>query len=106
MSWLYLLLAGLLEIAWAVGLKYTQGFSRPVPTLLTLSAVGASLWLLSAAVRGIPIGTAYAIWTGIGAAGAAILGVVLFEEPLTLARVVCLLILVGALIGLKLTAHG
>jgi quaternary ammonium compound-resistance protein SugE len=106
MHWLYLLLAGVLEIAWAVGLKYTQGFSRPLPTLLTMVAVVASLWLLSVAVRGIPIGTAYAIWTGIGALGAAVLGIVLFQEPLTLARGVCLVVLVGALIGLKLTAHG
>ncbi len=106
MSWLYLLLAGLLEIAWAVGLKYTHGFSRPLPTVLTMSAVVASLWLLSMAVRGIPIGTAYAIWTGIGALGAAVLGVVLFHEPLTLPRIACLLMLVAALVGLKLTAQG
>jgi quaternary ammonium compound-resistance protein SugE len=106
MSWLYLLLAGVLEVAWAIGLKYSQGFSRPLPTLLTMGGVVASLWLLAAAVRGIPIGTAYAIWTGIGALGAAVLGVVLFHEPITPARVACLLMLVGALIGLKLTAHG
>jgi quaternary ammonium compound-resistance protein SugE len=106
MSWLYLLLAGLLEIVWAIGLKYTQGFSRPVPSALTGVAVVASLWLLSVAVRGIPIGTAYAIWTGIGVAGAAVLGIVLFDEPLTLARIACLVLLVGALVGLKLTAAG
>jgi len=106
MSWLYLLLAGLFEVAWAVGLKYTHGFSRPLPTVMTLVCVVASLWLLSTAVRGIPIGTAYAIWTGIGAAGAAICGVVLFQEPLTLARTLCLMMLVGALVGLKLTAQG
>ncbi|MFT3923579.1 MAG: multidrug efflux SMR transporter [Myxococcales bacterium] len=104
MSWLYLLLAGLLEVAWAVGLKYTAGFSRPLPTLITLLAVAASLWLLSVAVRGIPIGTAYAVWTGIGALGAALAGSVLFQEALTPPRLLCLLLLLGALVGLKLTA--
>src|SRR6188472_14888 len=106
MSWLYLLLAGVLEVAWAIGLKYSHGFSRPLPSLLTMGGVVASLWLLSAAVRGIPIGTAYAIWTGIGALGAAVLGIVLFDEPLTLTRAACLLMLLGALVGLKLTAPG
>ncbi len=106
MSWFYLLLAGLLEIAWAVGLKYTEGFSRPLPTLLTLSAVVLSMWFLSLAVREIPIGTAYGLWTGIGAAGAAVLGIVLFKEPVTLARLACLILLLGALVGLKLTAQG
>lgn len=106
MSWLYLLLAGVLEVAWAIGLKYTHGFSRPLPTLLTLGGVVASLWLLSVAVRGIPIGTAYAIWTGIGALGAALMGIVLFREPVTLARIACLLMLLVALVGLKLTARG
>ncbi len=103
MSWLMLIIAGVLEVAWAVGLKYTQGFTRPVASVLTVAAIIASLWLLSGAARTIPIGTAYAVWVGIGASGAAILGVLLFREPLTLARAMFLALLVIAIIGLKLT---
>jgi quaternary ammonium compound-resistance protein SugE len=104
MSWLYLVLAGLLEVGWAVGLKFTDGFRRPIPTLLTVAAIAGSMWLLALAARDIPIGTAYAIWVGIGATGAAILGVVLLGEPLNVARAVFLALLVIAIVGLKMTS--
>ena len=104
MPWLKLVLAGLLEAGWAIGLKYTQGFTRPVPSALTIAAIAASMWLLASAAKSIPIGTAYAVWVGIGATGAAILGVVLFHEPLTAARGFFLALLVVAILGLKLTA--
>ena len=104
MSWFYLLCAGLLEASWAVGLKYTDGFTRPVPTALTITAIIASMWLLGQATRDLPLGTAYAVWVGIGATGAAILGAVLFREPVTLARAACLTLMAISIIGLKLTA--
>jgi quaternary ammonium compound-resistance protein SugE len=93
-----------LEVCWAVGLKYTDGFTRPWPTALTVSAIVASMVLLARATRDIPIGTAYAVWVGIGALGAATLGVVLFREPLTLARGVFLGLLLVSILGLKLTS--
>ncbi|WP_323995130.1 quaternary ammonium compound efflux SMR transporter SugE [Aeromonas hydrophila] len=101
MSWLLLLLAGLFEVAWAIGLKYTYGFSRPLPTLLTLSAMGVSVLLLAMAVKQLPLGTAYAVWTGIGAVGTVLMGIWLFNEPATLARVLCLLLIIGGILGLK-----
>jgi len=104
MAWAILFLAGLLEIAWAIGLKYTQGFTKLVPSVLTIAAIVASMWLLAVASRTLPIGTAYAVWVGIGATGAAILGVVLLGEPLPPARAVCLVLLVVSIVGLKLTA--
>ncbi|AUX35188.1 MULTISPECIES: quaternary ammonium compound efflux SMR transporter SugE [Sorangium] len=104
MSWLSLFLAGLLEVCWAVGLKYTEGFTRPLPTVLTISAIVASLGLLEAASRTLPIGTAYAVWVGIGAFGAAIAGIVLFGEPATPARLGFLALLVVAILGLKLSS--
>ena len=104
-AWLYLLLAGLLETAWAIGLKYTEGFTRLGPSLLTSVALIGSMVLLSLAVRSLPIGTAYAVWVGIGALGAAVLGVVLFEEPLSLARVFFLALLLVAIVGLRLTSQ-
>lgn len=103
-AWIILVLAGLLETAWAIGLKYTVGFSRPLPTALTLAAIVASMWLLGIAARTLPIGTAYAVWVGIGALGAAVLGVILFKEPVTAWRVVFLTLLLVAIIGLRLTA--
>lgn len=102
MPWLLLLLAGLFEVAWAIGLKYTDGFSRPLPTLLTLSAMGVSVLLLAMAVKQLPLGTAYAVWTGIGAVGTLLMGIWLFNEPATLARVLCLLLIIGGILGLKL----
>jgi quaternary ammonium compound-resistance protein SugE len=104
MAWFILFVAGLLETGWAIGLKYTDGFTKLVPSVLTGGAMVASMYLLAVAVRTLPIGTAYAVWVGIGAAGTAILGIVLLEEPVTLGRVVFLALLVAAIIGLKATA--
>ena len=108
MSWFKLVVAGLLEVGWAIGLPYTRGFTRALPSALTIAAIAASLWLLASAARVIPIGTAYAVWVGIGATGAAIIGVVLLHEPLPPLRAVFLVLLVVAIVGLKLTAspHG
>lgn len=102
MAWLYLILAGLFEIVWAVGLKYTEGFTRVLPTAITVSAMVISMILLGLAVRDLPIGTAYAIWTGIGAAGAAILGIILFAEPATALRIGSVALIIAGVIGLKL----
>ncbi len=104
MEWVWLVLAGVFEIGWAVGLKYTQGFTRFWPSVLTLLAIAASMTLLALAVRTIPIGTGYAIWTGIGVIGTAVLGMVLFAEPVTAWRVLCLLLIVSGIVGLKLTS--
>jgi quaternary ammonium compound-resistance protein SugE len=101
--WL-LVVAGLLEVAWALGLRATQGFTRPLPSLLTATAIVASMLLLARAARTLPIGTAYAVWVGTGVVGAAAGGVVLHDEPLSPLRLVFLLLLVGAIVGLKLTA--
>ncbi|MBJ6762379.1 hypothetical protein JGU66_16535 [Myxococcaceae bacterium JPH2] len=104
MSWILLVVAGLLEVCWAVGLKYTEGFTRPLPSLLTGIAIVSSMLLLSIAARTLPIGTAYAVWVGIGALGAAALGVVLFHEPITLPRMLFLGMLLVSIIGLKATS--
>jgi len=102
MAWAILALAGLLEVAWAVGLKYTDGFTRPMPTTLVLGAMGGSVWLLAIALRTIPVGTGYAVWTGIGAVGTAILGMWLFDESRDTARIVCIVLIVAGIAGLKL----
>lgn len=102
--WIALIVAGLLEICWAVGLKYADGFRRIGPSVLVLLALAASMYFLAFATRHIPLGTAYAIWVGIGALGAACAGIVLFGEPFAPLRVACLLLLTAALVGLKLTA--
>lgn len=104
MAWIYLLIAGLLEIIWAVGLKYTEGFSRLWPSVWTIAAMVASVGLLSIALKTIPVGTGYAIWTGIGAAGTAILGMVLFGESAAVLRLVCLGLIVAGIVGLKLAS--
>ena len=104
MAWILLLLAGLLEIGWAIGLKLTEGFTRPVPTVLTVAAIAGSMALLGLAARSLPIGTAYAVWVGIGAAGTAILGIALLGEPASAARIAFLALLVVAVAGLKATA--
>ena len=104
MAWLILVLAGLFEVAWAIGLKYTDGFTRLWPSVFTLVTLAISMALLAHAARTLPIGTAYAVWVGIGAFGAAVLGVALFGEPLTAPRVVFLALLLIAIVGLKLTA--
>ncbi len=104
MAWLYLLVAGLMEIAWAVGLKYTEGFTRLWPSVWTGVALVLSMILLAAAMRSLPLGTAYAIWTGIGAVGTAALGIFLFGESASPARLVCIGLIVAGLVGLKLTS--
>jgi len=101
MAWTYLLLAGLFEVAWAIGLKYTEGFSRLVPSVLTIAAMALSLAFLGLALRTLPVGTAYAIWTGIGAVGTAALGIYLFSEPATAARLACIGVIVAGIVGLK-----
>ena len=102
MPWIYLLLAGIFEIGFAIGLKYTEGFTRLWPSVGTIVAAGISLWLLTQALRTIPVGTAYAIWTGIGAIGVATLGVVLFSESASPARLGCIALIVAGVVGLKL----
>ncbi|MBE0657902.1 MAG: quaternary ammonium compound efflux SMR transporter SugE [Bryobacteraceae bacterium] len=104
MAWVYLLVAGLLECAWAIGLKYTDGFTRLWPSVFTLAAMAASFVLLAEAMKTIPAGTAYAVWTGIGAVGVALLGMALFGEPRDLARLVCLLLIVCGIGVLKLVS--
>ena len=101
MAWIILFVAGLFEIGWAIGLKYTEGFTRPVPTLLTAISLVVSMGLLGWAVKTLPIGTAYAVWTGIGAVGTAVLGLILFQEPATVARLVCIGLIVAGILGLK-----
>ena len=101
MVWLLLFLAGLMEIGWAIGLKYTDNFTRPLPSLLTVLAMGVSFWLLSYAMKTIPVGTAYAVWTGIGAVGTVILGIVLFDEPATPLRLLCVVLIIAGIAGLK-----
>jgi quaternary ammonium compound-resistance protein SugE len=105
MAWLLVVFAGLLETAWAIGLKYTEGFTRPWPSILTIFGIAASMVLLSIAARSLPIGTAYAVWVGIGAAGAVVLGIVLLGESASPARIFFLLLLLVAIVGLKVTAH-
>lgn len=105
-SWILLLIAGLLEICWAVGLKYTDGFTKLWPSAFTLTTLAASMYLLAKAAERLPIGTAYAVWVGIGATGAALLGIFLFKEPATPARILFLILLVVSIIGLKATAQG
>lgn len=102
--WLYLFIAGLLEIGWAIGLKYTQGFTRPLASALTVLAMIASFYFLAQALKVIPVGTGYAIWTGIGAVGTVILGIVLFSESTALPRLLCIGLIVAGIVGLKLTA--
>ena len=104
MSWVYLFFAGLFEIGWAIGLKYTDGFTRLVPTLLTAASMVVSLFLLGIALKALPVGTAYAVWTGIGAVGTAILGIYLLGEPATVGRLVCIGLIVSGIVGLKLVS--
>ena len=105
LPWLALVLAGLLEVCWAVGLKYTDGFRKPWPSAFVIVTIAASMFLLSWAARTLPIGTAYAVWVGIGALGAAVLGIVLFKEPVNIARIGFLLMLVISIVGLKMTSR-
>ncbi len=104
--WLLLLAAGLLEVVWAIGLKYTDGFSRLTASVITIAAMIGSVWLLAIALKSIPVGTGYAVWTGIGAVGTAILGIVLFNEAATAARLACIGLIVAGIFGLKLVSGG
>lgn len=102
MAWIYLTVAGLFEIGWAIGLKYTDGFTRLLPSLWTLASMILSIVLLGLALRTLPVGTAYAVWTGIGAVGTAALGIYLFGEPATVARLLCIGLILAGIVGLKL----
>lgn len=102
MAWVLLFLAGLFEIGWAVGLKYTEGFTRPLPTVLTAGSMIVSLVLLGLALRSIPLGTGYAVWTGIGTVGTVIFGILFFAEPATAARLACVGFILAGIVGLKL----
>lgn len=102
MSWIWLLLAGLLEVVWAVGLKYSQGFTRVWPSTLTLAAMAGSVFLLALAVKTLPLGTAYAVWTGIGAVGTVVFGMIVLGDPATAGRIVCLAMIIGGIAGLKM----
>lgn len=106
MSWIMLVFAGLFEIGWAIGLKYTEGFTRLWPTVGTVAAMAVSLGLLGVAMKSLPLGTAYAVWVGVGAVGTAILGIVLFGEPANAGRLVSLGLIVAGIIGLKLASAG
>ena len=101
-AWLVLLVAGLCEVVWAIGLKYTEGFTRPVPSAWTLAAMAVSIVLLAWSLKTLPVGTAYAVWTGIGAVGTALLGMMLFDESREVARLVCIGLIVAGILGLKL----
>ncbi|MGE3774753.1 MAG: quaternary ammonium compound efflux SMR transporter SugE [Gammaproteobacteria bacterium] len=103
MAWVILVIAGLFEIGWAVGLKYTEGFTRLWPTVGTVSAMIVSLWLLGIAMKSLPVGTAYSVWVGVGAVGTVVLGILLFGEPANAARLASVSLIVGGIVGLKLT---
>ncbi|MHB1397848.1 MAG: quaternary ammonium compound efflux SMR transporter SugE [Trichloromonadaceae bacterium] len=105
MAWIYLTIAGIFEVAWAVGLKYTEGFTRLWPSLLTVVAMVISFGLLAQALKSLPIGTAYAVWTGIGAVGTALVGMLVLGEPRETARIVCILLIVVGIAGLKFTSN-
>lgn len=104
MAWVYLIAAGLLEIVWAIGLKYTEGFTRLGPTAITIAAMVASVVLLGIALRELPVGTGYAIWTGIGTVGTAVLGIMIFQEPATALRLASIGLIVAGIVGLKLVS--
>jgi quaternary ammonium compound-resistance protein SugE len=100
-AWIFLVVAGLLEVVWSIGMKYSEGFTRLWPSIVTIVAAGFSFWLLAIAVKVLPVGTAYVTWTGIGAVGAATLGMVLFKEPATVARIACIMLIIAGIAGLK-----
>lgn len=106
MAWVLLLIAGLLEVGWAIGLKYTEGFTRPWPSVLTLAAMTGSVVLLAIAMKSLPVGTSYAVWVGIGAVGTAILGIILFGESASAGRLASLGLIVAGIVGLKLATPG
>ncbi len=104
MAWVFLFIAGLFEIGWAIGLKYTMGWTRLFPSLLTAGAMIASFYFLSLAVKTLPLGTAYAVWTGIGTVGAGVLSMFIFNEPRETARIICILLIITGIAGLKMTS--
>ncbi len=104
MAWFLLLIAGLFEVGWAIGLKYTEGFTRPWPTVGTVVAMVVSVWLLGVAMKSLPVGTAYAVWVGVGAVGTAALGILLFGEAANTGRIVSLVLIVAGIVGLKLSS--
>jgi quaternary ammonium compound-resistance protein SugE len=104
MAWIYLFVAGVFETAWAIGLKYSAGFTKLGPSIFTFVTMLISLYLLSLALRTLPVGTGYAVWTGIGAVGTAILGMLLFDESRAIARILCIILIVAGIVGLKLTS--
>lgn len=105
MHWMFLFIAGLFEISWAVGLKFSHGFTQLIPSILTVAGMVASFYFLSLALRNLPLGTAYAIWTGIGTIGTVIFGIVLFKEPVTAMRLICIALIISGITGLKLITH-
>lgn len=105
MHWIYLFIAGLFEISWAVGLKFTHGFTHIIPSILTLIGMIASFYFLALALKYLPLGTAYAIWTGIGTIGTVVFGIILFKEPVTAMRLVCIALIISGITGLKLLTH-
>ncbi len=105
MHWMILLIAGFFEISWAIGLKYSHGFSHIIPSVITIICMIASFYFLALALKSLPLGTAYAIWTGIGTLGTVILGIILFKEPLTAMRLVCIALIITGITGLKLLTH-
>ncbi|PTQ89748.1 quaternary ammonium compound efflux SMR transporter SugE [Agitococcus lubricus] len=104
MAWIYLLIAGVLEVQWAVTMKYTEGFTKLWPSVFCVLGMAASVYFLALAQKTLPLGTSYAIWTGIGAVGAAICGMILFNEPRDIARILCILVIVAGILGLKFTS--
>ena len=105
MHWMYLLVAGLFEISWAVGLKFTHGFSHVIPSVVTVICMIASFYFLALALKNLPLGTAYAIWTGIGTIGTVIFGIILFKEPITAMRLLCIALIISGITGLKILTH-
>ncbi|MDF2890124.1 MAG: putative small multidrug resistance protein [Clostridia bacterium] len=101
MEWFYLAIAGIFEVGWAIGLKYSQGFTKTLPSILTIIGMVASFYFLSLSLKSLPIGTAYAIWTGIGTIGTVLLGIILFKEPINVMRMVCIVFIVSGVIGLR-----
>lgn len=105
MEWIILLIAGLFEISWAIGLKYSHGFTQIVPSVLTVICMIASFYFLALALKSLPLGTAYAVWTGIGTIGTVILGIILFKEPVTAVRIFCIALIVSGITGLKIISN-
>ncbi len=104
MNWIFLIIAGLFEMAWAIGLKYSQGFTRPIPSIFTIIGMIASFYFLSLTLKSLPLGTAYAIWTGIGTVGTVIFGIILFKEPIDTIRLICIGFIILGIVGLKVVS--